>query len=195
MNRKSTEAADICDVLRKAQLLGSKTSIIAFEGTKWENRNVDTQFPRNANNPVFIKQSAVKGEHAPVSVGLFNITDRFLNVRIDYKDTQGLRIKALHSINTITALGHESWDPLPELNESRIITIPPLKSREVWLDIDLAEAEAGVEAGVVFFRQSTLYFRQGALSVVATRLNRRVLLQYWTGVRWVLPVTGETLFL
>jgi len=143
LTQKATEASDICEVLSSAKLLGSETSIIAFEGSKWENRDVDKQLPKICENPLSIRQTAVMGEHSPVPVVLFNITDQFLNVRIEYEELPGLKINPLHSINTITALGNESWDAMPEFDESAIITIPPLKSREVWLDIDLAKADAG----------------------------------------------------
>ena len=142
LSDKATEALNICNVISNAKSLGHETSIIAFEGSKWENRNVDKQLPKTAENPVLIKRTAVLGEHLPIPIVLFNITDQYLNVRVDYENIDGIKITALRSINTITSLGGESWDPLPEIDESSIITIPPLKSREVWLDLDLANADA-----------------------------------------------------
>ncbi len=143
LNIKAAEALKICDVINSAKSLGSKTSVIAFEGKKWENRNVDKQLPKNVNNTLAIKQTAVLGEHSPIPIALFNITDQLLNVRVVYKIEDGIKITPLRVINTITAMGEESWDAMPEIDESSIISIPPLKSREIWLDIDLAEAKPG----------------------------------------------------
>ena len=61
LDNKAEDALKICDVIRNAKSLGSKTSIIAFEGRKWENRNVDKQLPSAANNPFPIKRTAVVG--------------------------------------------------------------------------------------------------------------------------------------
>jgi len=143
LNSRAEDAIKICDVISNAKSLGSETSIIAFKGSKWENRDIDKQLPKTIENPVLIKQTAVIGEHSPISVMLFNTTDQLLNVRTEYEEPQSIKIKALRSVNTITSLGNESWDPLPALDESSIITIPSLKSREVWLDLDLAHAKPG----------------------------------------------------
>ena len=143
LNDSAEDALKICDVIRNAKSLGSKTSIIAFEGSKWENRNVDKQLPSAANNPVQVRRTAVIGEHSPISVMLFNITDQLLNVRVVYENSDSIQITPLRSINTISSLGEEAWDPMPELDESSIVTIPSLKSREVWLDLDLTNAKSG----------------------------------------------------
>lgn len=152
LNRKVTEAIKICDVIKSAALAGTERSIIAFEGSKWENRNVDKQLPNSVTDELFITQTAVQNEHHPVSIMLFNVTDQLLNVRVVNENIDGIKITALRSINTITSLGKESWDPMPELDESSIITIPPLKSREVWLDIDLTDAKSGTHNLEVVFQ-------------------------------------------
>ncbi|MCP5064914.1 MAG: hypothetical protein GY936_21040 [Ignavibacteriae bacterium] len=151
-NRRAAKTIEICDVINSAASVGTELSIIAFEGSKWENRNVDKQLPKSVPDSLFINQTAVQNEHHPISIMLLNITDQLLNVRVDFENVEGIKITALRSINTITSLGKESWDPMPELDESSIITIPPLKSREVWLDIDLTDANSGVQNIEVVFQ-------------------------------------------
>ncbi|NOX65933.1 MAG: PQQ-like beta-propeller repeat protein, partial [Chlorobi bacterium] len=46
LNNKAKYALKICNVINNAKSLGSETSVIAFEGKKWENRNVDKQLPK-----------------------------------------------------------------------------------------------------------------------------------------------------
>jgi len=144
LNREAKRDLKISNVLKKAVKLGSGTSIIAFEGEYWKNRNVDKQLPSIVDNPVKIKHSLVSGEHQPVSLILFNITNRLLNVRVDIPVMEkGIKITLLHSIASPTSLGEESWDALPEMDESSVISIPALSSREVWLDIKTDDEISG----------------------------------------------------
>ncbi len=152
LNNKAKDALKICNVINKAKSLGSKTSVIAFEGKKWENRNVDKQLPNAVSNPLIINETTVVGEHSPISVALFNITDQLLNIRVITKRVDGIKITPLRSLNTFTAMGEESWDSMPEIDESSIISIPSLKTREVWLDIDLANTKAGQHKIEVIFQ-------------------------------------------
>ncbi|MDP4285168.1 MAG: PQQ-binding-like beta-propeller repeat protein [Bacteroidota bacterium] len=144
LDEEAKRAVRISEVVHKAARLGSGTSLIAFEGIKWENRNVDKQLPAKVENPVLLNHTAITGEHEPVPVVLFNVTDHLLNVRVlvNNPDKQ-IKVRTLHSINVPTSMGEESWDALPELDESGIISIPSLSSREVWLDIETGDAGPG----------------------------------------------------
>jgi hypothetical protein len=134
----------ISEVVKKASSLGMGTSLIAFEGNTWDNRNVDLQVPTKVENPVLITHSVVPGEHQPVPLVLFNVTDHLLNVRVLLANPNfAVKIKLLHSINTPTSMGEESWDALPEIDESGVLSIPSFSSREVWLDIDMGAANPG----------------------------------------------------
>ncbi len=127
---------------RQAASLGAGTSLLAFEGTLWENRKVDEQLPPRAKNPVEIRHTAVPGEHEPVPVDIFNVTDHELLVRVLIDGlTNGVRVTPRHSLGVPTSLGEVAWDPLPELDNSATLSIPSLASRELWLDIDLADAK------------------------------------------------------
>ncbi|MDP2338308.1 MAG: ChbG/HpnK family deacetylase [Bacteroidota bacterium] len=144
LNEQSKRALLISEIVRKAASLGSETSLIAFEGSKWENRNVDQQLPTKVENPVLISHAAVPGEHQPVPLVLFNVTDHLLNVRVVTENPdKEIKVTAMRSINTATSLGEESWDALPEIDESGVISIPSLSSREVWLDLKIDEAKPG----------------------------------------------------
>lgn len=144
LNTQAQRALKISSAVEKAAGQGKSTSLIAFEGTVWENRNVEKQIPEKAENPLSIRHRVVRGEHQPVPLDVFNVTDHTLNVRIvpDNPDT-AIHVRFLHSINVPTSLGEESWDALPEMDESGIISVPSLASREIWLDIETGEAVTG----------------------------------------------------
>jgi chitin disaccharide deacetylase len=144
LNEASKRAIGISEVVTKAASLGARTSIIAFEGNKWENRKVDKQLPSSIENPVTLNHQAVPGEHHPIPIVLFNVTDHLLNGRVVLSNTvSGIKVTLLHAINTVTSLGEESWDALPELDESGVVSIPPLSSREVWIDLELEPNSTG----------------------------------------------------
>ncbi len=134
----------IADVIRKATALGPATSLVAFEGTMWENRRVDEQLPFGAANPLRIERTAVPDEHEPVALNLFNVTDHELLVRARMDPlTNGVIVTPHRSVGVPTSLGEVSWDALPELDETGTLTIPSLTSRELWLDVDLGATKPG----------------------------------------------------
>ena len=144
LNERAKRAMSVSEIIRKAATLGAGTSLIAFEGNKWDNRNVDKQLPTSTVNPVLLSHTAVPGEHQPVPVVLFNVTDHLLNARIVIDNQNNdIKVTPLHAINTATSLGEESWDALPEMDESGVIAIPSLSSREVWLDIEIGNVKSG----------------------------------------------------
>jgi outer membrane protein assembly factor BamB len=141
---RAKRAAALAGVIRQATALSAGTSLVAFEGTLWENRKVDEQLPAQAANPLHVTRRAVPGEHEPVSLKLFNVTDRELLVRVQFDAlTNGIVVVPHRSVGVPTSLGEVAWDALPELDESGTLTIPSLASRELWLDVDLAAAKPG----------------------------------------------------
>ncbi len=150
--KAAKRALRISNIVSEASMLGSGTSLIAFEGSKWENRNVDKQLPSIVSNPVLIKHEVVPGEHQPVPLVLFNITGHMLNVRLETGETDAqITITPLHSISTLTSVGETSWDALPEINESGIISIPALSAREIWLDVNIGDVKPGVKKAEITF--------------------------------------------
>jgi outer membrane protein assembly factor BamB len=142
--KRAQRGLAIAEVIRKASSLGVGTSLVAFEGTLWENRKVDEQLPASAANPLRIVRRAVPSEHEPISLNVFNVTDRELLVRVQHEPlTNGAILTVHRSIGVPTSLGEISWDALPELDESGTVTIPSFQSREIWLDLDLRELKSG----------------------------------------------------
>ena len=147
LNERSKRAVAVSAILTKATALGAGTSLIAFEGAKWDNRKVDLQLPASVENPLIVNHTVVPGEHQPIPVVLFNITDHLLNARVVIENkNSGIKVTAMRSVNTASSLGEESWDALPEIDESGVISIPALSGREVWLDIEVGDAVSGKHA-------------------------------------------------
>ncbi len=145
---RAKRSLSIAEVIRQATSLGPTTSLIAFEGTTWENRKVDQQLPSRAANPLRLARTAVPGEHEPVALNLFNVTDHELLVRLQIEaPTNGIVVTPHRSVGVPSSLGEAAWDALPELDESGTITIPSLASRELWLDMELGEGKPGWDRG------------------------------------------------
>ncbi len=126
-------------------VLPEGTGLLAFQGTTWESRAVPTQLPTNATADLRVRRRVVPGEHDALPVMLFNITDTDLTVQVTQEpgsDPQ-LRADLMHSVPVPTSLDETSWDPLPPLEDNRTVTIPPLQSQELWLDVDASQATAG----------------------------------------------------
>ena len=142
-------AIRIADIVKKAATFGPGTSLVAFEGTLWDNRRVEQQLPERVDSLLRITRRAVPGEHESIAIGLLNITDRELLVRIPSdappKDATAVApvLRLLRSIGVPTSLGDTSWDPLPEIDNSRTISIPSFGMRELWVDADLAGMKPG----------------------------------------------------
>ena len=137
-------ALAIAGVIDQAKALGQGTSLVAFEGTLWENRKVDEQLPAHAANPLHITREVIPGEHEPVSLNLFNVTDHELLVRVQLGAlTNGIIVTPHRAVGVPTSLGEVAWDALPELDETGTLSIPSLASRELWLDVDLGAAKPG----------------------------------------------------
>ncbi|MCK5102900.1 MAG: hypothetical protein KAR17_08795, partial [Cyclobacteriaceae bacterium] len=135
----------VAEILEKSAELGPGTSLIAFEGDKWDSRSVDKQLPENVANPLKLSHDVVPGEHQPIPLVLFNITNQTLQVKVEIGNTdEDIQVTPLYSVLTLSSLGEDSWDALPEMDESGVISIPPLSSREVWIDINIGDVKAGL---------------------------------------------------
>jgi hypothetical protein len=111
---------------------------------------VDQQLPAAVVSPVKISRRMVPDEHEPVALNVLNILERPLELRVLVETPpDGFRVTVHRSVPTVTSLGETSWDPLPELDESSVITIPALASREIWLDVDADGAQPGTHQVVV----------------------------------------------
>jgi len=78
----------------------------------------------------------VSSEHESLPVSILNITDRTLQVQVQIDSLPaGMSVTMHRSACTPSSIGEISWDALPELDESSVIEIPSLSSRELWLGI------------------------------------------------------------
>lgn len=133
---KAARIDNISRIVSQSACPGATTSIIPFEGLLWENRAVDEQIPTNATRFLRISRTAVPTEHEVFALNLFNITDRAIQTRILVETSDpAVTVTPRHAISVPTSLGAMSWDPLPTLDQSGVISIPPLSTRQIWLDV------------------------------------------------------------
>ncbi|MBM3493648.1 MAG: DUF4091 domain-containing protein [Armatimonadetes bacterium] len=139
-------AQAVARAVEEAARLGKGTSLIAFESGTWSSAGIDRLVPTSAG-PLRIARRVTRSEHEPVSVKLFNVTDRTLHVRVVVDPTRpGVRIALMRSEPVPTSRGSMAWDPLVEIGNSGLITIPSLETREVWLDASFDRAAPGRHA-------------------------------------------------
>jgi outer membrane protein assembly factor BamB len=135
LDRTARRAIALASAANAAKALGPGTSLIAFETTLWESGGIAAQTPAQAVNPLRIARRTVPGAHEPVSIKLFNVTDRDLQVRVLTETTAGGPLAVpFRSLAVPTAQGGTAWDPLTELDDTSVISIPSFATREVWLD-------------------------------------------------------------
>ncbi len=145
MVAEARRASRIAGLFTDSDTLPAGTTLVAFQGTTWESRAVPAQLPSKAAAGLKINRRLVPGEHDALPVMLFNITDKDLAVRVvqEPQTDPQLHVDLLHSVPVPTSLGEISWDPLPPLGDSQTITISPLQSQELWLDVDASQATPG----------------------------------------------------
>ncbi|HHE39935.1 MAG TPA: hypothetical protein ENL10_00340, partial [Candidatus Cloacimonetes bacterium] len=142
--KDAKRALELSSIIEGATAFGQSTSLIAFEGTKWDSRNVGKQLPAMIENPLILSHDVVPGEHQPISLKLFNITNQTLQVKVEIGETEkNIKVTPLYSVLTLSSLGKNSWDALPEMDESGVISIPSLSTREVWMDVNIGEVKTG----------------------------------------------------
>ncbi len=129
------------DTILQAFLAHNDTGIILSEGELWENRDLASSVPADGKSVSTLEKWVVPGEHEPVALNLFNITDRELVVRIQVtSDDRNPVVSVLRPMPVPTSSGAIVWDALPTLDSSRTVTIPSLETRQVWLDVDFSGA-------------------------------------------------------
>ncbi len=143
----------LAELTRRAAALGAGTSLVAFEGRTWESREVDRQLPADVVQPLRLERRIVPGEHDPVPLMLLNITDEPIQARLRIESPgEGFAVRVLHSVPVPASLGDVSWDPLPELDASGIVSVPSLGCQELWLDVDAVNAAPGTASLSVRFQ-------------------------------------------
>ncbi len=141
---RARRGLSIGEVAPQAVSLGAGTSVVAFEDVVWESRAVPERVPREVRNPLRVARRVVPNEHEPVSLNLFNLTDRELQVRAIVEAPATGPAVALHYSRSVpTGAGDMSWDPLPECDDASTLAIPPLSARELWLDVEVGACAPG----------------------------------------------------
>ncbi|HPO15889.1 MAG TPA: PQQ-binding-like beta-propeller repeat protein [Candidatus Hydrogenedentes bacterium] len=150
--KASRRAIRLAELVRQSAALGMGTSLLVFEGRTWESRAVDQQLPEQAVSTLPLARRVVPGEHDPVPLLLFNVTDQELHVRVRVEFSgEGLTAAIHHSVPAPEALGGTSWDPLPELGETDEVSVPSLGCHEVWVDVAAADTAQGEQTMTVHF--------------------------------------------
>lgn len=143
LNTRSRRALALAKITDSITEKASSSQIVAFEGTTWENRNVDFQLPSEITIPMKINRNCVVGEHDPVSIKLLNVTLDSVAVSCKVKNkSSGPQVTAFKVEPVATNQNTIAWDPLIPLSKQEM-KIPPLKTQEVWLDIDLTNTKPG----------------------------------------------------
>lgn len=129
-----------------AKRIGSDAQLIAFAGAEWENRNIDQMVPQDVETPLRVARRCVPGEHEPVSIKLFNASNKTLSpkIKVDVQP-EDVRISAMLVKPVKTYLGDTAWDPMVPIDKEEM-EIPPLETREIWIDVDLTDAKPGKQS-------------------------------------------------
>ncbi|MCP4642002.1 MAG: hypothetical protein GY851_16285, partial [bacterium] len=155
LNARSDRALALARAAEAILAEAPASQIVAFEGTTWENRDVNGQLPAAVATPLRIERRCIVGEHEPVSVKLLNVTLKPVEVKVNvHTATENIDVDPCEVKAVPTNQGTTAWDAIVPLGESTL-TIPSLETREVWLDIDLAEADSGVHSVSVSFDTGT----------------------------------------
>ena len=143
LNARAKRASAIAAVSSSILANATNDRVIAFEGTMWENRDVDKQVPSEVATPLRIARRCVPGEHEPVSVKLLNVTPDPIMVRARIETAPGDPSVTAYEVTPVpTNQDTIAWDPLVPLRDGEV-AIPSFETRELWFDIDLAGVKAG----------------------------------------------------
>ncbi|MEO2031826.1 MAG: PQQ-binding-like beta-propeller repeat protein [Planctomycetaceae bacterium] len=151
LNARAKRAMALAGVSSSILADASDRQLVAFEGTTWENRNVDRQLPSEADMPLHLTRRCITGEHEPVSVKLLNVTLDTILAGARVETGLGGPSVTAHEVKPVpTNQNTTAWDPIVPMSDGRL-PIPSLEAREVWLDIDLSGVKAGTHNVNVFF--------------------------------------------
>ncbi|MCK5861510.1 MAG: PQQ-binding-like beta-propeller repeat protein [Candidatus Hydrogenedentes bacterium] len=155
LNIRSKRAVTLSKALSNLSSENTECPLLIFEGTTWENRDVNMQVPTEASTSLCINRRCVPGEHEPVSIKLLNVTLDTLAVRV-YTEvtTNGPHVTAYEVKSVPTNQGTTAWDPIKPLANGTI-SIPSLETREVWLDLNLNGVKAGNHSVTTSFETGT----------------------------------------
>jgi len=144
--RSALRGRRMAEVVKQAIALGPGTSIVAFDGPVWENLGVGDLLPEHVVKAIEASRRVVPGQHQSFAVNLLNVTDRELEVRVLIESPRGVAVTPRRAQTVPTCTGDMTWDPLPDLDESEIISIPSFENRQLWLDVAVGQVKPGDHA-------------------------------------------------
>jgi len=151
LNTRSKRALALAEITESLIKDEAMSQIVAFNGLMWENRDVDQQLPANIDIPLKVRRQCVPGEHEPVSIKLLNVTLEPVEVFCQVQEKAGSPKVTAYEVKPVpTNQNTIAWDPIMPLENQKLM-IPSLETREVWLDIDLANVSPGRKDMVVLF--------------------------------------------
>jgi hypothetical protein len=143
LNARAERAIALAEVAVAIDVAAPGSRLIPFEGTTWENRDIDRQLPDQLELPLHVERRAVPGEHEPVSIKIFNASLDTLRVSAKAESQRHGPSVVIHEVLPVpTNVGTIAWDPVSPLGSGKV-SVPPLETREVWVDIDLTGVSAG----------------------------------------------------
>ena len=151
LNARSNRALVLSRIADSIEKNAPSSQVVAFKGHMWENRDVNTQLPSDIEIPLQIQRQSVIGEHEPISIKLLNVTLEPVTVNCKVQKNSGTPKVTAYEVKSVpTNQNTIAWDPVVPL-ENQKMTIPSLETREIWLDLDLADAVPGNHDLVVTF--------------------------------------------
>ncbi len=155
LNIRAKRALSLAKVSPSIESAVSDIQVVAFDGTTWENRDVDSQVPTDASTPLTVHRRCVVGEHEPISVKLLNVTLDAVTVSASLEQEEDAPAVTLCEVKAApTNQQTTAWDPIVPLGTEKVV-IPPLATREFWLDVDVSRARAGSHNFAVRFDTGT----------------------------------------
>jgi hypothetical protein len=145
LTKRAKRDYKIAELTEESLTLKPNTTLIPFEGSLWENKEREDVVPEVALNNINLARIMISEENEPISLNLFNMAGRSIIARVQADSIpEGLKITFHHSVPTVDALGKLAWDALPEMDESRTISVPPLSTGEIWINLSGSE---GLKSG------------------------------------------------
>jgi len=136
--------ARIADLIKQVLPLGQTTSLLLSVPPLWDGFGVATRCPDLPQTQISLQRRLAPDEHVPLALDVFNITNRALQVQFVVETSEpGPTVKLMHPLPVPAGDGSAVWDAMPELDESRVITMPPLRTEQLWLDINAAGLAPG----------------------------------------------------
>jgi len=139
--------AEARTLARLAQAIGDlpdNRALLVWQANPWQPFTAGDLPPAGRPEGTLSTRPLYQDEVQHLCLDLLNVTGRHLDVRVEPGDiTAGetkvpwasrVRLLTLRSVGT--KMGYEVWDALPPLGPDRIVQVPSLETRQLWLTLD-----------------------------------------------------------